>query len=293
MARMGWATQKGPTGPRGRRAAARVVALALIPALALAAAAAITVLPATAFAKGPARPMGKVDEKAAAVASALETALGSQSAWESVPYARFDFVIVKEGKELARFRHWWDKRRGIDRVEGPDEKGRMVAAIVNLANRTGKSFTAGLPDRDSTSVAAQVQNGYERWVNDSYWLMMPFKIRDPGTNLKYGGMKKGPDGAEWDVLDLTFEPGVGLTPGDHYWLYVNRKTHLMDRWDYLLEKMTPPAQTATWEGWNKFGPVRLSTLHHFEGKPTMLRFENVALPSTMDESIFADARPKY
>jgi hypothetical protein len=41
------------------------------------------------------------------------------------------------------------------------------------------------------------------------------------------------------------------------------------------------------------GPVRLSTVHRFEGKPTMLRFENVAAPASMDESIFADARPKY
>ena len=24
--------------------------------------------------------------------------------------------------------------------------------------------------------------------------------------------------------ELTFDKGVGLTPGDHYWLYVNRKT---------------------------------------------------------------------
>jgi hypothetical protein len=244
-------------------------------------------------AKTPPAPMGKADEKAAAVAAELDNAMGGMPAWESVPYVRFDFVIVKEGKELARFRHWWDKRRGLDRVEGPNDKGQMAAAIVNLRNRTGKSFTAGLPDQDSTGIAAQVENGYERWVNDSYWLMMPFKLRDPGTNLKYDSLKKGPNGVEWDVLELTFDKGVGLTSGDHYWLYVNRKTHLMDKWDYLLEKMTPPAATATWEGWSKFGSVRISTLHHFGAKPTMLQFQNVALPPAMDESIFTDARPRY
>jgi len=278
MARMGWATQKGPRGPRERGAAAVAVALALC-------------LPANAATLQ--RATGKADPKAAEVARSLDDALGGMSRWESVPYVRFDFVVVKEGKELARFRHWWDKRHGRDRVEGPDEKGNVVATVVNLADRTGKSFTSGFADRDSASIASHVQNGYERWVNDSYWLMMPFKVRDPGTNLKYGGSKKGPDGVEWDVLELTFDPGVGLTPKDHYWLYVNRKTHLMDRWDYLLQDMKPPAQTATWEGWTKFGPVHLSTLHRFEGKPTMLRFENVVVPPSMDESIFVDARPKY
>jgi hypothetical protein len=282
MARVGWATQQGPSGPRGRRAAAQAVALALLAALASFVAAA-----------APPHPMGRADAKAAAVARSMDEAMGGQSTWESVPYIRFDFVVVKEGKELVRFRHWWDKRNGRDRVEGPDDKGRIVAAIVNLTDRKGKSFVNGMAERDSTNTAANVQNGYERWVNDTYWLMMPFKLRDPGTNLKYAGVKKGADGVEWDQLELTFDPGVGLTPKDHYWLYVNRKTHLMDKWDYLLQDMKPPAQTATWEAWTQVGPVRLSTLHRFEGKPTVLRFENVAAPASMDESIFADARPKY
>ena len=286
---MGWATQQGPTGPRGRWATATAVALALTFALTLTLAA----VAATVLAKAAPRPMGKADAKAAAVASELDNALGGESAWESVPYVRFDFVVTKEGKEVARFRHWWDKRRGRDRVEGPDDKGRIVAAIVNLQNRSGRSFTAGLPDRDSTEIAAQVQNGYDRWVNDSYWLMMPFKLRDPGTNLKYSSLKKGPAGEEWDVLELTFDPGVGLTPKDHYWLYVNRKTHLMDKWDFLLQDQKPPAESATWGEWTKFGPVHLSTLHRLAGKPIVLRFENVAVPPSIDESIFTDARPKY
>ncbi len=281
---MGWATQQGPTGPRGRGATATAVALALISALALA---------ATALAKAAPRPMGKADPKAAAVAAQLENALGGQSAWEAVPYVRFDFVVMKDGKEVARFRHWWDKRRGRDRVEGPDDKGRIVAAVVNLADRSGKSFTAGLPDPDTTSIGAHVRNGYDRWVNDSYWLMMPFKLRDPGTNLKYSSSKKGPGGVGWDLLELTFDAGVGLTPKDHYWLYVNRKTHLMDKWDFLLQDNKPPPESATWEGWKKLGPVRLSTLHRLVGKPIVLQFDNVALPPSIDESIFTDARPKY
>jgi hypothetical protein len=236
--------------------------------------------------------MGKADAKAAAVALSFDNAMGGQSAWESVPYVRFDFVVVKEGKEIARFRHWWDKYHGRDRVEGPDDKGRTVISIVNLSDRKGKSFVNGTAVKDSTSNAANVQTGYERWVNDSYWLMMPFKLRDPGTNLKYSALKKGTAGVEWDVLELTFDPGVGLTPKDHYWLYINRKSHLMDKWEYLLQDMKPPAQSATWEEWTKFGPVQISALHRFEGKPAMLRFENVAVPATMDESVFVGARVK-
>ena len=28
------------------------------------------------------------------------------------------------------------------------------------------------------------------WTNDTYWFLMPYKLRDPGVNLKYGGEAK-------------------------------------------------------------------------------------------------------
>lgn len=286
MARLGWATQLGPSGPRWRRAAASAVALAVWLA------SAVFLGKAGLGSSATLNATGHADQKAAAVAQSFAQAMGGVSAWEALPYIRFDFVVIREGKEVARFRHWWDKRSGRDRVEGPDDKGRVVTAIVNLSDRKGRSFTESIADADSATLANHVQTGYERWVNDSYWLMMPFKLRDPGTHLKYSGMKQGGKGVEWDILELTFDPGVGLTPKDHYWLYVNRRTHLMDKWDFLLQDMKGPTQTATWEEWSPVGPVRLSTVHRFLGKPALLRFENVGAPASMDESIFADARLK-
>jgi hypothetical protein len=281
MRDMGRATHRGPSGPRGREAAASAAAFASISAIVFLA------LPLALGRSATLPALGQADPKAAAVAEALESAMGGQSAWEKVPYIRFDFVAEVPGRPEMRFRHWWDKRTGRDRVEGPNDQGKMVTAIVRLSDRKGKSFTAGVPDADSSNT----QMGYERWVNDSYWLMMPFKLRDPGTRLKYSGRKKGEHGVEYDLLELTFEKGVGLTPGDHYWLYVNTKTHLLERWDYLLESMKgkSPA-TATWEGWTQVGPVKLASVHHFPGKPAVLKFEHLAAPATMDEAVFRDAR---
>jgi hypothetical protein len=69
----------------------------------------------------------------------------------------------------------------------------------------------------------------------------------------------------------------------------------MGKWEMLLQSMDPkgPPSSATWEDWTKVGPVRIATMHHFQGKSAFLQFENVALPASMDESIFTDARPKY
>lgn len=238
----------------------------------------------------PPRAMGEADARSAAIAKQVADAMGGQRTWDVLPYLRFDFVVVRDGKEVARFRHWWDKRRGRSRVEGPDDQGRTVTAIFNLKDKKGKSFTEGIVDTDPKNIESIVQMGYERWVNDTYWLVMPFKLRDPGANLKYARAQKAADGTQYDVLQLTFDSGVGLTPGDRYWVHVNRSTHLVDRWEMLLQGQKAPPGSASWEGYTQIGPVKLSLLHRFKERAVVIRFENVAAPPTMDESVFTNAR---
>ncbi len=235
-------------------------------------------------------PMGEADSLSAEVIRQMTDAMGGQKTWDNVPCFRFDFVVVVDGKEKARFSHWWDKKNGRCRVEGPDDKGRKVTAIFTLKDKKGKSFTDGIVDTDSTNTASIIQMGYERWVNDTYWIIMPFKLRDPGVHVVHDSTQRTPDGADFDVLHVSFNAGIGLTPGDHYTLYVNRQTHLIDHWDMLLQGQKPPPSSATWEGWTEVGPVKLALMHRVAGKPVMIRFENVAAPATFDETVFTYSR---
>ncbi len=274
----GWATRPGPVRPGSRRAAAQAAALALLLALAAG--------PWAAGSAAAADPTAGPDARAMAIAKSLDDAIGGQAAWAAVPYIRFDFVAVKDGKELSRRAHWWDKMHSRERVEWKDKDGHAISAIVNLMDRTGKSATDGKADAD-TLLAQHVKEAYEIWVNDTYWLMMPFKLHDQGSHLTYVRTERGPGGPH-DVLSLTFDPGIGLTPKDHYWLYINQKTHLLDRWEFLLQGTKPPPQVATWENWQQAGPVRLSTLHKMPKRPVELRMENLAAPATMSEALFTD-----
>jgi len=234
-----------------------------------------------------------MDAESKEVVQSLTDAMGGQQAWDRLPYFRFDFVVVKDMKEVARFKHWWDKARGRCRVEGPDDKGQTVTAIFNLADKRGRAFTDGIIETDSTNIKNIIENGYERWVNDTYWIMMPFKLHDPGTRVKHVRVQEDEGGGEtYDVLELSFASGVGLTPQDRYWLYVNQKTHLIDRWEMVLTGQKPPPSGSTWESWTSIGPVQLSLARRFAGKPVMLRFENVAAPATMDEAVFTNSRLK-
>lgn len=230
-------------------------------------------------------PPADIDAESAPIVKALNDAMGGQAAWDRLPNFRFDFVVVRDGKEKARFRHWWDKWNGRCRVEGPDDQGKNVVAIFTLADKKGTVYVDGIGQNDPAVVTPAIQNGYERWVNDTYWAMMPFKLHDDGVRIRYSRNERTLE-TVYDVLELSFVAGTGLTSDDHYWLYVNRKTHLIDRWEFVLTGQKPPPSGSSWEAWTNVGPVKLSLQRRFQGKPVMLRFENVAAPTSFDESVF-------
>jgi len=98
------------------------------------------------------------------------------------------------------------------------------------------------------------------WTNDTYWMLMPYKLRDPGVMLGYDGAVKDSTGKTYDKLSLAFDH-VGQTPGDHYWIYVNRANHRIDKWDRVLEGEQPPPVSETWEGWQEVGGLWFPTKH--------------------------------
>jgi hypothetical protein len=120
---------------------------------------------------------------------------------------------------------------------------------------------------------------------------MPYKLRDPGVILKYAG-EETVDGAVYDKLALAFHQ-VGLTPGDRYWAYVNRGTHLMDRWAYILESMDqqgPPTVWA-WQGWTRYGGIQLAPERAQVGSDRKLSLEPLEVPAALADAVFTDPQP--
>jgi hypothetical protein len=192
---------------------------------------------------------GSAQPTAKSVADSLTKALGGQQAWDNTQYLHWTFA--------GRRSHWWDKWSGRHRVEGQTQAGEKYVVIENLNTKEGTAWMNG-QKLEGEKAAEMLKNAYGAWVNDSYWLIMPYKIHDPGVNLSYAG-EETVDGKTYDKLALSFEH-VGLTPGDRYWAYVNRDTHLMDRWAFILESMPKdgPPSAFTWEGWQKYGNIMLA-----------------------------------
>ena len=247
-------------------------------------------LPAGAFctdSPAPAIPGSASDPQATKLADAVMQSLGGSAAWDSARYFRFDFVVEKGGKTLANYRHSWDRFTGRYRLEGTNKEGKPFVVLFNVNDRTGKVWVDGKP-ADPEKTAKMLEYGYDRFINDTYWFLMPYKMKDPGVHLSYEGEKADDSGKKWEVVRLSFDKGIGLTSGDQYWAFVDPATHLMGRWEYELEGKEHEKGSWTWQEWKKIGPLMLCADKKENGGDTMIRTPFQTVSETVAESAFQD-----
>ena len=171
--------------------------------------------------------------------------------WAKVKEVNFTFAVEDAGKALFSAQHKWNVAARTDDVNWTDKQGKDHNVTVNLAT----------PAQDEEAKAA-----YGRWVNDSYWLLAPLKIRDAGVKVQSNGTKDL-NGANCETLQLSFEK-VGLTPTDQYVFYIDPQTKLPRAWDYMPS--SGKGMQATWEKFQNFGGLNLATEHNFNGKTIKL-----------------------
>lgn len=172
-------------------------------------------------------------------------------AFQGVRKLEFSFVVEEPGKPapLLEARHVWD-----------------LANQKATVTWRGKTVTVSLQD-PTTYAEGDGKAAYARWVNDTYWLLAPFKLRDPGLTVTAGG-RKTVDGTEYETLELSYQ-GVGLTPGDKYTWYIDPKSKLLVRWDYRpnAEKTVSSPRT----DFVTVGGMKFSTRHPFTDKVIVFR----------------------
>ncbi len=94
------------------------------------------------------------------------------------------------------------------------------------------------------------------------------------------------------MLRVSFEH-VGLTPGGMYDLYIDPKSHLIRRWDY----MPTPAEktTGTWEGYKDFKGLKLATEHKMGAR--RIYFTDVSVQTSrcrlLGDGARADGRSRH
>ncbi|GAB5534069.1 MAG: hypothetical protein Rubg2KO_03180 [Rubricoccaceae bacterium] len=162
----------------------------------------------------------------------ITQASGGLDAWDNLPVLRFDWVIRNDSAETYRTRHLWNKASDLYRVEWPVGDDSTLVAVFSPSSFDPEAPSGQIAlNGDSLSgdeKRERLSDAHGRFINDSYWLLAPLKVLDPGVRRELA-----PDSGR-GVLAMSFE-GVGLTPGDRYWIETDPQTGLMTGWTYVLE----------------------------------------------------------
>jgi hypothetical protein len=228
---------------------------------------------------------GSPESKAGEIGQVMMQAMGGQDAWNQSRFVRFDFRVSIDGKLVADRAHLWDKQTGRYRIEDKAKEGKSRAVLFNVGNQQGSAYVDG-KRLDGQEAITALKEAYGAFINDLYWLAMPWKWMDPGVQLKYlGKRRKGTE--EFDVVELTFEK-VGLTPGDRYQAFVSPRSHLMEKWEYTLQS----GQKGAWD-WEYITTegVKLAK-NHTSGAGKSINMGDVRILKAVDDSFFADPNRK-
>jgi hypothetical protein len=185
------------------------------------------------------------DQKAIAIADKVMQKLGGRKNWDKTRYVTW--------KSFGRRLHVWDKWTGNIRFEGRD-----MVVLMNLNSKKGRAWKNGEEITHPDSLEKALDSVESAWINDSYWVFMPYKLKDTGVTLKYAGEGEMESGQAADILTLTFRD-VGRTPNNMYKVYVDKETGLVGQWDYYTNAADPePRFKGVWANWQPHGQIMLS-----------------------------------
>jgi hypothetical protein len=205
-------------------------------------------------------------------------------AWNDARYIAFTFNVEREGKNVASYAQRWDRFNGDYRVSGKNREGEDVLVVMNVNTRQGKAWKNGQPVADATEL---LTFGYRRFINDTYWLLMGFKAFDPGVHRAFGGEKSDASGRMYDVVRFSFDK-VGLTPGDVYWMWVNRDTGLVDQWHMKLEGSKPEEEPSVvlFHDYRRIGGLLISTRREIQGRGQFIRLDDITIAKDVPVDAF-------
>lgn len=187
------------------------------------------------------------DPTAIAIADTVMQAMGGRESWDNKRFIKWNF--------FGRRDLLWDKETGNVRIHVPSDS---MLFLVNVKQDTGSVFIKGEEVTEKDSLDKLVTQAKRIWINDSYWLVMPFKLKDSGVTLKHLRQDTLPSGQKADVLQLTFDD-VGVTPQNKYEVYVDQSDNLVKQWAYFAEaSQDEPSAVWPWDNYNDIAGLKLS-----------------------------------
>jgi hypothetical protein len=208
-------------------------------------------------------------------------------AWEKARYVSFTFNLDRGGQPAASFQQRWDRTTGLYRVSGKDPNGVPFVIVENVNTKSGRAWQNGVEVLEPAALQELLAVGYRRFVNDTYWLLMPLKMLDANVRRSSLGERSDACGRKWDVLRLIFDQGAGV-PTDTYWAWINHETGIVEEWDMKLQG-TPadqPAVEVFFHDFHRVGGLLISTKREVKGKNQTVRLDDLIVLSDVPKGAF-------
>ncbi|MBL0017494.1 MAG: hypothetical protein IPP17_13935 [Bacteroidetes bacterium] len=165
----------------------------------------------------------------------------NKPAWDSLGV--LEFTYFKGGHHIL-----WDKKRNLVKVEWSDN-----LALADPSTMTGLAWEDGVK-LEGEAADKVVQKGITWFWNDSFWLIAPFKARDPGTIRK---TVTNDDGTK--SLLVTYGGG-GRTPGDSYLWHLDANG-MPNAWQFWVKVLPIGGVRLGWGDWQTLpGGTKISGL---------------------------------
>ncbi len=208
-------------------------------------------------------------------------------AWEKARFISFTFKLERSGQPAATFDQQWDRYTGDYRVSGKDPNGVPFVVVENVNTKAGHAWQNGVAVTDSTALQNLLTLGYRRFINDTYWLLMPLKMLDPGVHRNSLGERTDACGRKWDVVRVIFDQGLGV-PTDVYWAWINRDFGLVEEWDMKLQGSPaddPPVEVF-FHDYRRVAGVLISTRREVKGKNQTVRLDDLKILPDVPKGAF-------
>ena len=215
------------------------------------------------------------DEQAIAIADSVVKYHGGRRAYDDARFFTWNFFGARTLN--------WDKEEQRVRIEVPEEE---MIYLLDYSNDdlTGAVRKQGEEMTNPDSLSLYLQSANSMFINDSYWLVQPFKLKDSGVTLKYVGEQTDPlKSRPSEVLELTFRD-VGDTPGNRYRLFVDKDSYRINTWQFFRDAAAAePSMETPYDGYREYGGIMLSG-----DRGGRFQLGDIAVSDEMDEAVFTE-----
>lgn len=130
---------------------------------------------------------------------------------------------------------------------------------------------------DYRQQAEQYPKVDHKFINDQYWLLFPYHLVWDDLEFEYHEKATAPiSGTELQHVVISYPQDAGYTPGDIYEIYFD-DDNIIREWKYRARGRNENPLVTTWEDYQEFNGINISTMHRTPDGTFQLFFTDISV----------------